>query len=110
MAGSAIRIPTGQLHASNRAFTIPELQRPPSLPVVNPSKSFWLDSTPDANPLAKEGSSSILTQDADICIIGSGITGVSAAYHISKILQERHMQPEKLKPLTVVVLESRDFC
>lgn len=55
-----------------------------SLPVPNPTKSFWID-TPGANPLAKEGSEGILTSDADVCIIGSGITGVSAAYHLAEL-------------------------
>ncbi|KAK7451085.1 hypothetical protein VKT23_012761 [Stygiomarasmius scandens] len=99
---STIHIPTRQLQAVNDAFILPELQRPPSLPIPNPSKSFWLE----ANPLANEGSEGPLTQDADICIIGSGITGISAAYHISKILAER--QDEML--LKIAILEAREFC
>ncbi|KAH9852000.1 FAD dependent oxidoreductase [Lenzites betulinus] len=74
-----------------------------SLPVPNPTKSFWLD-TPDANPLAKEGSDGPLTADADIVILGSGITGVSAAYHLSRLLSATD------QPLKVVILEARDFC
>lgn len=70
------------------------------LPVPNPTRSFWIDS-PHANPLAKEGSSGPLTEDADICIIGAGITGVSSAYHLAQNLGTGK---------TVVILEARDFC
>ena len=80
---------------------------PAPLPVPNPTKSFWIDSAPDANPLAKEGSQGALTHDADICIIGSGITGISAAYHISRLLAA---QPAAGPPLAMTILEARDFC
>ena len=70
------------------------------LPVPNPTHSFWIDS-PHANPLAKEGSSGLLTKDADVCIIGAGLTGVSSAYHLA-----RNLGTGK----TVVILEARDFC
>ncbi|KAI0640665.1 FAD dependent oxidoreductase [Trametes meyenii] len=76
------------------------------LPVSNPTKSFWVNS-PGANPLANEGSAGPLAADADIAIIGSGITGVSAAYHLSRILKEAG---ETDKPLKIVILEARDFC
>ncbi|KAH9893649.1 FAD dependent oxidoreductase [Cubamyces lactineus] len=79
---------------------------PAPLPVPNPTKSFWID-TPGANPLAKEGSLGPLTADADIAIIGSGISGVSAAYHLSRLLAEAG---DANKPLKIVVLEARDFC
>ncbi|EJD48063.1 FAD dependent oxidoreductase [Auricularia subglabra TFB-10046 SS5] len=83
----------------------PEAQRKKtSLPVANPTKSFWLDSAPDANPLAAEGSAGALTAEADIVIIGSGITGVSAAYHLAKNLQG------DAKSTKIAVLEARDFC
>lgn len=51
--------------------------------------------------MAKEGSDGPLINDADLCIIGSGITGISAAYHISKMSE---------KPMKLVILEARDFC
>ena len=82
--------------------------QPSPLPASNPSKSFWIDSAPGLNPLAKEGSTGTLTNDADICIIGSGITGVSAAYHLSKILG--HSSRLRDAPLKVVILDARDFC
>ncbi|OSC96675.1 FAD dependent oxidoreductase [Trametes coccinea BRFM310] len=79
---------------------------PAPLPVPNPTKSFWID-TPGANPLAKEGSEGPLTADADIAIIGSGITGVSAAYHLSRLLAQAGNTERSLK---IVILEARDFC
>ena len=69
------------------------------LPVPNATKSFWIN-TPGANPLADEGSYGQLTPEADVCIIGSGISGVSAAYYLSK----------SESPLSVVLLEAREFC
>ncbi|KAI0653380.1 FAD dependent oxidoreductase [Cubamyces menziesii] len=79
---------------------------PPPLSVPNPTKSFWIDS-PGANPLAKEGSDGQLTADADIAIIGSGITGVSAAYHLSRLFADTGSID---KPIKIVILEARDFC
>jgi glycine/D-amino acid oxidase-like deaminating enzyme len=61
--------------------------------------------------LAAEGSDGPFTGDADICIIGSGITGVSAAYHLA-LAAERGDLPraDNSGPLRVVILEARDFC
>ncbi|KAL5530927.1 hypothetical protein ACEPAG_3803 [Sanghuangporus baumii] len=73
---------------------------PASLPVPNSTHSFWLHPSKEVNPLAKEGSEGPILSDADICIIGSGITGVSSAFHLSKSLPEKK----------VVILEARDFC
>jgi len=82
--------------ASTRTCTV-------ALPSVNASKSFWLD-TPGANPLADVGSTGDLTGDADICIVGSGITGVSAAWHLAHNLKGREAKAR------VVILEARQFC
>ncbi|KAI0057377.1 FAD dependent oxidoreductase [Artomyces pyxidatus] len=76
------------------------------LPMANPTRSFWTDSSPDANPLAREGSEGPLTTDADVCIIGSGMTGVSAAYHFASAVKT----DASLRPLKAVVFEARDFC
>ncbi|KAI0693386.1 FAD dependent oxidoreductase [Cerioporus squamosus] len=89
------------------AIELPVQSAPASLPVSNPTKSFWVD-TPGANPLAKEGSTGTLTHDADICIVGSGITGVSAAYHLSSLLAAEGLDGGK--DLKVTILEARDFC
>jgi len=79
-------------------------QRRTSLPVSNPTSSFWLNSAPDANPLATHGSTGPLTTEADVVVIGSGITGVSAAYHLAKNFQGGS------ESKSIVVLEARDFC
>jgi hypothetical protein len=70
------------------------------LPVANATRSYW---TSDS-PLADFGSTGNLTSDADVCIIGSGITGISAAYHLSRLWADEE------KPLRTVVFEARDFC
>lgn len=72
---------------------------PAGLPVDNPTRSFWTSSASDANPLATEGSEGLLTQDADICIIGSGITGESTG-----ILRTGHRCIEPYYLLQVLVL------
>ena len=66
-----------------------ESHSPAGLPVENPTPSFWTSSAPDANPLAFEGSEGRLTRDADICIIGSGITGesgISIAWKLADLM------------------------
>lgn len=80
--------------------------QPAGLPVPNSTRSFWLHPSSEVNPLAKEGSQGSLSGDADICIIGSGITGISAAYHFAKAVANS----DNAKSLKVVVLEARDFC
>lgn len=86
-----------------QASQVPFAVKDNLLPSSNPTKSFWLH-TPGANPLALEGSEGALTKDADICIIGSGITGVSAAWHLQQFLKD-HEQEVK-----IVALEAREFC
>jgi hypothetical protein len=78
-----------------------------SFPVSNASRSFWMDGAPGVNPLARAGSTGPLTVDADICVIGSGITGVSVAYHLSKLFGNNATSQDAL---SIVVLEARDFC
>ena len=80
---------------------------PESLPVSNSTRSFWMHGAPDVNPLARVGSTGPLTANADICIIGSGITGASVAYHLSKLLGDDATLRDALN---IVVLEARDFC
>lgn len=78
-----------------------------SFPASNATRSFWLNAAPGVNPFARAGSTGPLTADADICIIGSGMTGVSVAYHLSKLLGDNTTLQD---PLSVVILEARDFC
>ncbi|KIP02321.1 hypothetical protein PHLGIDRAFT_112157 [Phlebiopsis gigantea 11061_1 CR5-6] len=77
-----------------------------TLPVPNPTQSFWLRD-PGVQPAPAHGSTGELTSEADVCIIGSGITGVSAAYHLAKAVARAGEQGTSL---SVVVLEARDFC
>ena len=60
----------------------------------------------EVNPLAREGSEGMLTSGADVCIVGAGITGVSAAYHLARL----RGASGDTEPLSVVILEARDFC
>jgi hypothetical protein len=78
-----------------------------SFPVSNATRSFWLNAAPGVNPLARAGSTGTLTSDADICIIGSGMTGVSVAYHLSKLLGNNATLRDAP---SIVILEARDFC
>ena len=81
--------------------------QPAPLPVSNPTIPFWSAHLGSDNPLAKVGSEGPLTHDADVCIIGTGTTGVSAAYHVARSVAER---PLSESPLKIVLLEARDFC
>lgn len=56
------------------------------------------------NPLAREGSKGPIEHEADMVIIGTGITGVSLALELSKLARK---EGERMK---VVLLEARDFC
>ncbi|OBZ73683.1 hypothetical protein A0H81_06486, partial [Grifola frondosa] len=102
---TVLPVPLNVLAEQQAILDKPLISVPAALPVPNPTRSFWIDS-PNANPYAKEGSEGPLTADADICIIGSGITGVSAAYHLSNALHKN----DAAKPSKIVILEARDFC
>ncbi|KAI0041825.1 FAD dependent oxidoreductase [Auriscalpium vulgare] len=78
------------------------------LPASNPTRSFWTDSSPDANPLGSAGSTGPLTPSADVCIIGAGFTGVSTAYHLAQAAKAP--AGANTTALDVAVLEARDFC
>ncbi|KAG8909555.1 hypothetical protein FRC00_009884, partial [Tulasnella sp. 408] len=75
-----------------------------SLPHPNPTKSFWTDGEPGCNPLASEGSDAPIPEQVDVCIIGSGLTGVSCAYHLARMVESGATASIK-----VVILEARDF-
>ncbi|KAJ3762207.1 FAD dependent oxidoreductase [Lentinula raphanica] len=101
MQPTALPVPTSRLQRCQDNLQSTEAADE-CLPAQNPTESFWLN-TPNANPLAKEGSTGDLPAVADVCIIGSGITGVSVAYHLAT-------QAQQEKPLKVIILEARDFC
>ncbi|KAJ6548117.1 FAD dependent oxidoreductase-domain-containing protein [Mycena vulgaris] len=83
---------------------------PADLPHPNPTHSFWTHS-PGANPFAGEGSTGALTDEADVCIIGAGMTGISAAYHLANAVEKDAFPiPEGQTKLRAVILEARDFC
>ena len=103
MMSSTLSVPVLQWDISQKFLKQPSDNPASPLPVPNSTKSLWLN-TPGANPLAKEGSHGPLTTDADICIIGSGITGVSTAYHLAQQLNQVD------RPIKAVILEARDFC
>ncbi|KAG6819938.1 hypothetical protein H0H93_007262 [Arthromyces matolae] len=90
-------------HFAESFFDLPAPLHRSGLPVPNSTHSFWINS-PGANPLAKEGSEDDLDTEVDVCIIGLGITGVSAAYHLSKAQEGREF------PLKVTILEASYFC
>ena len=85
-----LAVPLNRAAGEQIALNQVESHSPAGLPVENPTPSFWTSSSPDANPLASEGSEGPLTQDADICIIGSGITGVpslpTSGLHVSLLI------------------------
>lgn len=78
---------------------------PKPYPHPNPTKSFWTDGEPGCNPLASAGGNSPVPEQVDVCIIGSGLTGVSCAYHLAQLVESGVTGPMK-----VVILEARDFC
>ncbi|KAJ7509637.1 FAD dependent oxidoreductase [Mycena galericulata] len=91
-------------------FSTAQTHGPANLPHANPTHSFWTHSR-HANPLAGEGSTGELTEAADVCIIGSGMTGVSATYHLANAIERGEFPlPKGKNQLRAVVLEARDFC
>jgi lysine/ornithine N-monooxygenase len=71
-----------------------------TLPTPNSTKSFW-HSEPSQTLLGHRTTSS-LPKQADVVIIGSGISGASAAYHLN--------QDAYGKELDIVMLEAREAC
>ncbi|KAH8077870.1 FAD dependent oxidoreductase [Cristinia sonorae] len=102
------------LHAWSTHQTVIGLPAPAdkrtSLPVSNSTKSFWFTDA-DVRPVPHEGSEGPVTDGADICIIGSGITGVSAAYHLSRAFSGDNSLAASLgRPVKAVLFEAREFC
>ncbi|KAF7370157.1 FAD dependent oxidoreductase [Mycena sanguinolenta] len=107
---SALSVPySSSLDAGSLPQTPFTQHKPANLPHTDPTHSFWTHS-PGANPLAAEGSTGALTDDADVCIIGSGITGVSAAYHLANAVGEGAFPLGRDNKVRAVILEAREFC
>jgi hypothetical protein len=105
---------------SERQFEASAPSGPASLPVSSPTKAFWthpglskdwptIKDDPEGykatNPYAREGSEGPLTEQADVVIIGSGITGVSIALELARLVRNGERRAMK-----IVILEARDFC
>ncbi|KAI0091391.1 DAO-domain-containing protein [Irpex rosettiformis] len=103
---STLPIPLHTYAAHQQVLHLPPpLITPTALPVPNATTPYWTRYlSKDHTPSLDHGSKGPLTKDADICIIGSGITGVSAAYHLYKAVVQDG------RPLNVVILEAREFC
>lgn len=74
------------------------VNNPPPAPSPNPSRPYWLDNPPfpDLVHLQDE-----LPGEADIVVIGSGITGAAAARTLLELSD---------KPLKIVVVDARELC
>ncbi|KIM32877.1 hypothetical protein M408DRAFT_326592 [Serendipita vermifera MAFF 305830] len=117
---STFPLPLDSYAAFEALFESSQPSGPASPPVPSPTKPFWSypglsqdwptqgddpDGFKATNPYAREGSEGALTQEADLVIVGSGITGVSIALELSRLV--RGTSDQKMK---VVILEARDFC
>ncbi|KAJ1924076.1 hypothetical protein IWQ60_005459 [Tieghemiomyces parasiticus] len=72
----------------------------PGLPHPCPLTSYWLE----RNPLKVHRTTPDLPSSADVVIIGSGIAGAAAAYHLLAQAQQVEV------PLQLVLLEAREAC
>ncbi len=70
---------------------------PVTLPRDNPTPSYWQD-PPDE--IADLRSTDVLPEEADVVIVGSGITGAAVAWNLLENDPER----------TIVMLEARKAC
>ncbi|THY22475.1 FAD dependent oxidoreductase [Aureobasidium pullulans] len=73
------------------------------LPVPNSTLSYWRS---ELHPIDSYRSSEHLPSECDIAIIGAGITGVSTAYHLSRL----HAANNSGKKPSIVILEAREVC
>jgi glycine/D-amino acid oxidase-like deaminating enzyme len=84
--------------ALDRAFS------DPGLPTANPTSSFWLRSP---HPDIAKSQSAELPQEAEVVIIGSGVTGTSIA---KTLLTSRKLPRGTPSRPAVVIVEARDVC
>ena len=77
-------------------------QSSPGFPIQTPSKSHWLENLPPSLLKLRDYQSSpnLPATVLDVCIIGSGMTGASVAYHLNQTNTN----------LSIAVLEGRGLC
>ena len=73
-------------------------------PHPKPTLSFWLQGA-RSNPLIGHRTTDTLPSDADVIIIGAGMSGAATAYHI---LKDHDLTRGNLPK--VVILEAREAC
>ena len=79
----------------------------PPGPTSAASRSYWIDS--GENPLASHGSTDALpTRRQDVTIVGTGVSGVSALFHLVDGLPDAHDDPSQSREITII--DARDFC
>ncbi|KAF9886876.1 hypothetical protein FE257_010999 [Aspergillus nanangensis] len=88
----------------DRQDAINRIHADPGIPTPNPTSSFWLR-TP--HPTLSQTQSKQLPPEADVVIIGSGITAAS----IARTLLKESSKPDQgsSKP-AVAIIEARDIC
>lgn len=72
-------------------------------PVPNHTLSYWRS---ELHPIDSYCSSEELPLSCDIAIIGAGMTGVSTAYHLSRL----HAANNAGKKPSIVILDAREVC
>jgi hypothetical protein len=82
--------------------TLIRINTTPSLPVSNPTSSFWQENPPF--PDLVDARSPTLPSTVDIVIIGSGITGTSLAWTLLHELASQGIERR------IVMLEARQLC
>jgi ribulose 1,5-bisphosphate synthetase/thiazole synthase len=75
------------------------------VPVPNRTQPFWLQ---ERHALAKHVSSQEVPAEADIVIVGSGISGATCAHYLFKELEKRGQASQE--KVTVVMLEADALC
>lgn len=79
------------------------MSRPADLPSQNSSASFW-HTEPSAKLLGHRTTED-LPREADVVVVGSGISGASVAYHLLEELEGSNGEEKN-----VLVLEAREVC
>lgn len=79
------------------------MSRPADLPSQNSSASFW--HTEPSSELLGYRTTEGLPREADVVVVGSGISGASVAYHLLEGLKGSNGDEKN-----VLVLEAREVC